>query len=443
MASARADLVHEISVMSHLRHPNLVLFLGACVNKDDVILLNEYMDGGNLEEYVQALKSRHPGHRARVPRKNCARWGVHLAQALTFLHACNPPVIHRDLKPANLLLCSQGQLKVADFGLSSAKQRTMTADTAYVMTGRTGTIRYMAPEAMMVDDEGNSCYNENVDCYSAAMVMWYICMADKPFGDLDADLIMAGAANGLRPDLASIERRHGQHMAETIRMCWDGDPTTRADANTLLERMRLQVQHVNEAKARRRKLPSVPVTKIYKWASTAACKLFGSRPAKDGVCTAPADAQASSQESQARPVSARAAAVVAAEDEVNTPLHRQHATGEVSFQSASPGLDNTNVTATTTGTWSLDTTANNWSLDNTAQTTTSVRSADDWFSQVASEGKLYSETDLVQTRTSRHEACHGSADCSKHSKGSRNSSHGSSMGLEQTPEESAPGATRS
>ena len=154
--TARDDLVHEISVLSHLRHPNLVLFLGAVLQQDNVILLNEYMDGGNLEEFVTQLKKRHAGSRAHVPRKQCARWGIDLGQAITFLHACNPPVIHRDLKPANLLLSSDGRLKVGDFGLSSAHRRGVAGDS-YVMTGRTGTIRYMAPEAMLVDEQGYRC----------------------------------------------------------------------------------------------------------------------------------------------------------------------------------------------------------------------------------------------------------------------------------------------
>jgi serine/threonine protein kinase len=152
--SAREDLVHEISVISHLRHPNLVLFLGAVLQQDTVILLNEFMDGGNLEECVSNLKTRHAGSRAHVPRKHCAKWGIDLGQALTFLHACNPPVIHRDLKPANLLLSAEGRLKVGDFGLSSATRRGAMGGS-YIMTGRTGTIRYMAPEAMLIDEDGN------------------------------------------------------------------------------------------------------------------------------------------------------------------------------------------------------------------------------------------------------------------------------------------------
>ena len=80
-------------------------------------------------------------------------------------------MIHRDLKPANLLLSSQGCLKIGDFGLSSTQRRVVAAGDSYVMTGRTGTIRYMAPEAMEVGHE-TACTgdggNKNTHVYARA-----------------------------------------------------------------------------------------------------------------------------------------------------------------------------------------------------------------------------------------------------------------------------------
>jgi len=348
-----------------------VLFLGACIGTDNVSLLNEYMDGGNLEEYVCALRSRHPRKGARVPRKNCARWGIDLAQALTFLHSCNPPVIHRDLKPANLLLCRQGTLKVGDFGLSSARPRHLNGE-AYMMTGRTGTIRYMAPEAMQMDAEGNSSYNEKVDCYSAAMVLWYMCVADQPFGDLDADLIMAGARSGLRPDVSCILRRHGQLMADTITKCWESNPIQRFSAEKLLECMREHFIFIDEKKKSRGGLPGAS---IYRWASSAAKNMFrrdsSKQNAHEDTCSHPVSPSVDRMHTDLR-------------GETHPTAHRRCGGQGVD------SLDNTNTfsldnTNTTTGTWSLDTTTNSLpsldnttnslrSLDNTGKTTTSVRS---------------------------------------------------------------------
>ena len=392
-----------------------VLFLGACIGTDNVSLLNEYMDGGNLEEYVCALRSRHPRKGARVPRKNCARWGIDLAQALTFLHSCNPPVIHRDLKPANLLLCRQGTLKVGDFGLSSARPRHLNGE-AYMMTGRTGTIRYMAPEAMQMDAEGNSSYNEKVDCYSAAMVLWYMCVADQPFGDLDADLIMAGARSGLRPDVSCILRRHGQLMADTITKCWESNPTQRFSAEKLLECMREHLIFIDEKKKSRGGLPGAS---IYRWASSAAKNMFRHRLTDTHMPTSAAKNIFRHDSSKQNPHKDTCSHPVCPPvDRMHTELRGREVRGETQptahRRCDGPGVDSLDNTNTTTGTWSLDTTTNSLpsldnttnsrsldnttnsvrSLDNTGKTTTSVRSRCRFFYPLSTVGSLLQ---LLQT----------------------------------------------
>lgn len=82
------------------------------------------------------------------------------------------------------------------------------------MTGLTGTLRYMAPEVMLLDADGFSSYDEKVDVYSAASIVWYLCMGEHPFGDLKTETVMKGVCQGLRPDLFSVERRNGQKVAD-------------------------------------------------------------------------------------------------------------------------------------------------------------------------------------------------------------------------------------
>ena len=99
-AVARADLINEISVLSRLRHPNLVMFLGACTVKEPLIIISEYLSGGNLEDYL--IKKRKGGAKGKPwmpPPKQVLSWSTELARALCFLHGCNPVIIHRDLKP--------------------------------------------------------------------------------------------------------------------------------------------------------------------------------------------------------------------------------------------------------------------------------------------------------------------------------------------------------
>jgi len=272
-----------------------------------------------------------------------------------------------------------------------------------------------------------SNYNENVDCYSAAMVLWYMCMADRPFGDLDADLIMAGAANGLRPELSCIERRHGKIMSAAIKNCWEADPAKRHSAEQLLEAMREQLQYI-EAKKARRRLPA----SIYRWASSAANRVSAAiasskkgpslvhegklpdtaadaahRPVDDAEGRVPHTASVQNRsfsDPWTREEERRGRAGMggrAGGGERGSPASaRRESSGssldKTSGSHASLGnLDGTNTTVTTTGTWSLDNTnnsvttnntANTNNLDGTANSTVSVLSAsDDWFSQVAQE----------------------------------------------------------
>lgn len=198
--TAHADMINEISTISHLRHPNLVLFLGACTVQEPLLILSEYMAGGSLEEYFE-LKLKKGDKNLRPLRNQAYRWVLDLTRAVAFLHQCSSPIIHRDLKPANLLLTADLKLKVSDFGLCKTLKKARQDHVSYQMTGNTGTRRYMAPEVVLSDPN----YNEKVDIYSMAMNFWYIFKGQRPFDSTDPRLIATLASTrGLRPDAQAI-----------------------------------------------------------------------------------------------------------------------------------------------------------------------------------------------------------------------------------------------
>ena len=126
---------------------------------------------------------------------------MELSRALCFLHNCNPVIIHRDLKPANLLLNEDGHLKVGDFGLSKVKDIQKIAGT-YRMTGKTGSMRYMAPEVFLDDPH----YDEKVDIYSTGLIMWYMTLGERPFDRVPAHLVAEKASSGsLRPNIDPVK----------------------------------------------------------------------------------------------------------------------------------------------------------------------------------------------------------------------------------------------
>mmetsp|Transcript_49126 Transcript_49126/g.76621 ORF Transcript_49126/g.76621 Transcript_49126/m.76621 type:complete len:395 (+) Transcript_49126:580-1764(+) len=178
------DMINEISTVSHLRHPNLVLFLGAVTVKEPLLILSEFMAGGSLEDRM-VMKRKELGHFWRPNRSQAYRWMMDLSRAVCFLHNCTTPIIHRDLKPGNLLLTDDDRLKVSDFGLSKTLKKVKEDGTPYTMTGNTGTKRYMAPEVVL----SNPHYDEKVDIYSMAMIFYFIVKGERPFEHTDPDLI--------------------------------------------------------------------------------------------------------------------------------------------------------------------------------------------------------------------------------------------------------------
>ena len=237
---ARKDLVNEIQLLSTLRHPNLVLFMGGNVHESrrgghkgepimrEIMLVSEFLEGGNFEEYVKrtwdAKKAWDPS------REKILKWGVQLARGLAFLHQCTSgAVVHRDLKPSNLMLDSSETIKLCDFGLG--KMLDKMTDGPYEMTGHTGSLRYMAPEVYH-----NQHYDETVDIYSCGMVMHFMVTGQPPFSPLQAQAAAQRASQGHRPSTHVIKKKSAV-LAALVSRCWKQEPQMRLSALDLVEHL--------------------------------------------------------------------------------------------------------------------------------------------------------------------------------------------------------------
>ena len=188
------ELLHEIELLSSLRHPDLVLFIGACLDKDSpVMCVTEYMPGGDLERHFMAMRRKHQTL-WRPTFRQVLDWSSSIARALTFLHTREEPIIHRDLKPLNLLLTKHGEVKVADLGIS--KMMAAVAGDVYDMTGGVGSWLYMAPEVVR-----HRQYNEKVDIYAFALIMYFMSSGHHPFHQIskDPEVVLRELAQGREP----------------------------------------------------------------------------------------------------------------------------------------------------------------------------------------------------------------------------------------------------
>lgn len=165
----------------------------------------------------------------RMPKKTQIVYAQQLAQGMNYLHTCKPPVLHRDLKPANLLIDHSGVLKISDFGLAKVRPDPKNMETdQFVMTGETGSYRFMAPEVYR--HEG---YNETVDVYSYAMIFYYLLSGRPPWATMNGLMAVERAANdGDRPN---IPRDWDERLSRLLQQCWDENPQARPSFAKILQ----------------------------------------------------------------------------------------------------------------------------------------------------------------------------------------------------------------
>jgi len=224
------ELLHEIEILQSLRHPDLVMFLGACLDSEPVMLLTEYMPGGNLEQYYKH-KRKTTGRLWRPDMRRLITWSQSLCRALSFLHNGKHPIIHRDLKPMNLLLTQTLDLKVTDFGISKLISAASSASASgkYTMTGGIGSWRYMAPEVVRFED-----YTEKVDIYSVALILYFMSSGKTPFHELgrDPEVILKEYLKGNEPRPQVSECHCG--IRSILKGAWDATPANRPSAADLV-----------------------------------------------------------------------------------------------------------------------------------------------------------------------------------------------------------------
>ncbi|KAA8535864.1 hypothetical protein F0562_030816 [Nyssa sinensis] len=171
-AQGRSQFQQEVEVLSCIRHPNMVLLLGACPEYG--CLVYEYMANGSLEDRL-FLRGNSPV----LPWQLRFRIAAEIGTALLFLHQTKPePLVHRDLKPANILLDNNFVSKIGDVGLARLVPPSV-ADTVtqYRMTSTAGTFCYIDPEYQQTGMLGIKS-----DIYSLGIMLLQIITAKPPMG---------------------------------------------------------------------------------------------------------------------------------------------------------------------------------------------------------------------------------------------------------------------
>lgn len=154
------EFIKETTLMSSMRHPNVVQYYGATIRPPHLYIITEFCSRGNLQSILRNKE-------IKLSTTKTVALALDAARGMYYLHTSKPPVLHRDLKTANLLVDQNWVVKVADFGLSRV------LDTQKEMTV-CGTAETCAPEVL-----SRNSYTEKADVYSFAIVLWEMLTREK------------------------------------------------------------------------------------------------------------------------------------------------------------------------------------------------------------------------------------------------------------------------
>ncbi|KAK4428942.1 putative serine/threonine-protein kinase [Sesamum alatum] len=165
---AEREFKVEVEAIGRVRHKNLVRLLGYCAEGAHRMLVYEYVNNGNLEQWLHG----------DVGPYSPLTWEIRMniilgtAKGLTYLHEClEPKVVHRDIKSSNILLDKQWNAKVSDFGLA----KLIGSERSYITTRVMGTFGYVAPEYA-----STGMLNERSDVYSFGILIMEIITGRNP-----------------------------------------------------------------------------------------------------------------------------------------------------------------------------------------------------------------------------------------------------------------------
>ncbi|XP_078484658.1 serine/threonine-protein kinase 10 isoform X6 [Ciona intestinalis] len=213
------DFAVEINILASCNHQNIVKLLDAFYFEMNLWVLIEFCDGGALDSIMLELERGLEERQIQVVcKKTC--------HALQYLH--QNKIIHRDLKAGNVLLSMDGEVKLADFGVSALNTRTMQKRDTFI-----GTPYWMAPEVVMCETFKDTPYNYSADIWSLGITLIELAQTEPPNHDLNPVRVLLRVAKSEPPTL-DIPSRWSKEFSSFISRCLVKDPTKRASLPELL-----------------------------------------------------------------------------------------------------------------------------------------------------------------------------------------------------------------
>jgi serine/threonine protein kinase len=200
------QFLREAQIIGGLSHPNIVSLYDVGTNQDGApYFVMEYVEGKTLEAFFDA---------GPLPLYRAAAWAGDLATALGQAHRAN--VIHGDVKPANILVTSENQVKLGDFGV--ARFSTQASGSGNLM----GTPAYLSPEQIR-----GSSQDSRSDLFSLGIVLYQMATGFRPFDGDSVEAVCAQIVSSTPPPPSRYNPTFPPAFDEVVMRCLSKNPEER------------------------------------------------------------------------------------------------------------------------------------------------------------------------------------------------------------------------
>ncbi|XP_043107016.1 serine/threonine-protein kinase 10 [Puntigrus tetrazona] len=213
------DYITEIDILASCRHTNIISLLDAIFFEAWLWILIEYCPGGALDDIMLELER---GLTEQQISEVCCQ----SLQALSYLHQHH--IIHRDLKAGNILLTMDGQVKLADFGVSAKNDNTLQKRSTFI-----GTPYWMAPEVIMCETSKDNPYTTKADIWSLGITLIEAAEMEPPHHTLNPMRVLLKITKSPPPTLSN-PRQWSSHFQDFLRRTLQKNPESRWGAQQLM-----------------------------------------------------------------------------------------------------------------------------------------------------------------------------------------------------------------
>ncbi|XP_056327005.1 STE20-like serine/threonine-protein kinase isoform X3 [Danio aesculapii] len=214
------DYMVEIDILASCDHQYIVKLLDAFYFESKLWILIEFCAGGAVDAVMLELERPLTEPQIRVVCKQSL-------EALVYLH--ENKIIHRDLKAGNILFTSDGDIKLADFGVSAKNTKTLQRRDSFI-----GTPYWMAPEVVMCETSKDRPYDYKADIWSLGVTLIELAQIEPPNHEMNPMRVLLKIAKSEPPTLASPSR-WSPEFSDFLRKALDKNVDNRWSALQLLQ----------------------------------------------------------------------------------------------------------------------------------------------------------------------------------------------------------------